>query len=70
MPASDSVSFILFYLLAFQCLYAVIICLPDMDRMRCGDYLPAGYGPQECFGPTGVDVDNTNVLIVEIDTHI
>jgi len=27
----------------------VIICLPDMDRMRCGDYLPAGYGSHECF---------------------
>ena len=33
LPAGDSVSFILFYLLAFHCLHAVIICLPDMDRM-------------------------------------
>ena len=33
LPASDSVSFIPFYLLAFQCLHAVIICLLDMDRM-------------------------------------
>ena len=32
LPAGDSVSFIPFYLLAFQCLHAVIICLPDMDR--------------------------------------
>ena len=28
LSAGDSMSFILFYLLAFQCLHAVIICLP------------------------------------------
>ena len=53
LPANDSVSFILFYLLAFQCLHAVIICLPDMDRMRYDDYLPVGYRSHECFGSAG-----------------
>ena len=33
LSAGDSVSFIPFYLLAFRCLHAVVICLPDMDRM-------------------------------------
>ena len=51
LPASDSVSFIPFYLLAFLCLHAVIICLPDMDCMR--------------FWSCQVDVDNPNVLVVE-----
>ena len=34
LSVGDSVSFILFYLLAFQCLHVMIICLPDMDRMN------------------------------------
>ena len=53
LPAGDSVSFISFYLLVFRCLHAVIICLLDMDRMRCDDYLPAEYGSHKCFGPDG-----------------
>jgi len=33
--------------------HAVIICLPDMDHMRYGDYLSAEYESYECFGPAG-----------------
>ena len=51
LSVGDSASFILFYLLAFQCLHAVIIYLPDIDRMS--------------VLVLRVDADNPYILVVE-----